>query len=108
MAEGLPAADVVTLDRVICCYPDMPGLVGVSAAHARELWGAVLPRERLITRWVLAALNVLQRLRRSAFRVYLHSTDGVTRELGARGFRLRHHERTFLWQVMVWRRGEAG
>ena len=42
--------DVVTLDRVICCYPDMPALVDASAAHARRLFGFVAPRERWLTR----------------------------------------------------------
>lgn len=32
LAPTLPDADVVTLDRVICCYPDMHRLVELSAA----------------------------------------------------------------------------
>src|SRR5262245_31553857 len=36
LAPTLDAADVVTLDRVICCYPDMPALVARSAALARH------------------------------------------------------------------------
>src|SRR5688500_17373791 len=35
LAERVPLADVVTLDRVICCYPDMPALVEASATRAR-------------------------------------------------------------------------
>ena len=34
LAPELPAADVVTLDRVICCYPDVDALVDLSAARA--------------------------------------------------------------------------
>src|SRR6266480_1931756 len=39
LAPELPPADIVTLDRVICCYPDLPALVGLSAAHARRVYG---------------------------------------------------------------------
>src|SRR5258707_1794781 len=27
LADGVPPADIVTLDRSVCCYPDMPALV---------------------------------------------------------------------------------
>jgi hypothetical protein len=36
LADSVPDADVVTLDRVVCCYPDMPALVRASAPKARH------------------------------------------------------------------------
>ena len=44
LAPEIPSADIVTLDRVICCYRDMPALVAQSAARARKLYGVVYPR----------------------------------------------------------------
>lgn len=41
LASTLPDADVVTLDRVICCYPDMARLVELSAAKAKRVYGLV-------------------------------------------------------------------
>lgn len=101
-APAIPSADIVILDRVICCYPDMEALVDTSAAHARIAWGAVFPREHLPMRLALAVANLLLRLRRSAFRVYAHSTAGVEEVLRAQGFTPRVHRRTLLWQVTVW------
>ena len=46
MSDEIEAADVVTLDRVICCYPDMEALVGRSAERALRLYGLVHPRDR--------------------------------------------------------------
>ena len=37
IADEIPAADIVTLDRVICCYPDMPALVGMTVERRDEL-----------------------------------------------------------------------
>ena len=34
LAAQITPADIVTLDRVVCCYPDMEKLVGLSAARA--------------------------------------------------------------------------
>ena len=45
-AAAIDPADIVTLDRVICCYPDAEGLVGLSAARVRTAYGLVLPRDR--------------------------------------------------------------
>jgi hypothetical protein len=35
--EGVEAADVVVLHRVVCCYPDYERLLGRAAQHARRL-----------------------------------------------------------------------
>ena len=43
VAAEVEPADVVTLDRVICCYPDVRALVGQSARHARRAVRAGLP-----------------------------------------------------------------
>jgi magnesium-protoporphyrin O-methyltransferase len=45
MAHRIPQAGIVTLDRVICCYHDMEGLVDRSAALASKLYGVVYPRD---------------------------------------------------------------
>src|SRR5712671_2640325 len=39
VAPEVAPADIVTLDRVLCCYPDMPALVTASISHAKQLYG---------------------------------------------------------------------
>src|SRR4029450_9821507 len=36
-AGPVPAADVVVMNRVVCCSPDPDALVGAAASHARRL-----------------------------------------------------------------------
>ena len=43
LAPDLPAADIVTLDRVICCYDDMPKLVAASVSLVRKMYALVFP-----------------------------------------------------------------
>jgi magnesium-protoporphyrin O-methyltransferase len=104
LAPALPALDVVTLDRVICCYPDVTGLVRASASHAGKLWGAVFPRERQGVRLAFRLFNLWQRIRGKAFRVYVHPTARVEQELRAEGLSPLFVGRTFVWQVMLWGR----
>src|SRR6266508_1653682 len=58
LAAEIDVADVVTLDRVVCCYPDLEGLLGPSAHRARGGLGLVLPRDRWIIRLGLRVLNL--------------------------------------------------
>ena len=43
VAPDIEPADIVTLDKVICCYDDVEGLVDLSSQRAARLYGVVLP-----------------------------------------------------------------
>ncbi|HEV2149761.1 MAG TPA: class I SAM-dependent methyltransferase [Longimicrobiaceae bacterium] len=107
LAAELPEADVVTLDRVVCCYPDMPRLVEASASKARHLYGLSYPRRRWATRAAFAAGNLFFRLRGSAFRTYLHPPEAIAAELRRQGLQCIAQDRTFLWHVALYRRVQA-
>jgi len=104
LAPEISAADVVTLDRVICCYPDMEGLVSASAGHARRLYGAVFPRERWFLRLMLALGNLARRLRRNAFRAYVHPVREIDATIRRQGLSARRIHDTFVWRVVVYSR----
>ena len=104
LAPSLAPADVVTLDRVICCYPDVDRLVAASIKKARHLYGLVFPRERLLTRAGVPLANAWFRLRGSAFRTYVHPTEQVESIIHACGFRRTSLRHSFLWQVATYAR----
>ena len=104
VAAQLPPVDIVTLDRVICCYPDMEGLVVLSTAKARRLYGVVYPRDGWWMKVGMAAVNVYCRLRKNAFRVHVHSVTAIDREIRRAGMRRRLHHRGFVWEVGLYER----
>jgi len=104
LAEKVASADIVTLDRVICCYDEVEKLVGLSAERARKLYGVVYPRD---TWWVKAGLwleNFFLRLRKSPYRSYVHPTEAVEALLTRNGLKRRTYRQTFVWQVVVYSR----
>jgi hypothetical protein len=108
LADEVEPADVVTLDRVICCYPDMESLVGRSADRALRLYGLVYPRDEWWVGLGVRATNVGMRLARKAFRAHLHRTgavDAVAREHGL-ALKLARHAGP-VWQVAVYERGTS-
>ncbi len=104
LAPELPPTDIVTLDRVICCYPDMPALVGFAAALAREAYGVVYPRDTWWVKVGLALGNLVLWARRNPFRAYAHPTAAVDALVRDHGFAPRFARKTLVWQVVVYGR----
>jgi SAM-dependent methyltransferase len=107
LAERVPPADIVTLDRVLCCYPGMERLVGASAARAERLYGVVYPRNRWWLRMAFPLPNLWFRLRGSDFRVYLHTPERIDEAIRAQGLEPVVERRTLVWHVALYTRRQA-
>ena len=104
LAPQVAAADIVTLDRVVCCYPDMEPLVRLSAERCRRLYGLSYPRYRWPVRAVVSTENAFRRLFRNPFRSFVHSPVVMDRLLTALGFKLQSKVRTYAWEIVVYAR----
>jgi Methyltransferase domain len=105
LADRIEPADVVTLDRVICCYPDMESLVGRSADRARRLYGLVYPRDAWWVASGFRVMNAIMRLTGRAFRVHLHDTSSVDAVARGHGLSPKVVRRAGpVWQVAVYGR----
>ena len=62
LAADIPATDIVTLDRVICWYHDMPALVGLSADRAGALYALVFPHDAAWVRLAIGIANAFERM----------------------------------------------
>jgi 2-polyprenyl-3-methyl-5-hydroxy-6-metoxy-1,4-benzoquinol methylase len=103
-ASDVDVADIVTLDRVVCCYPDVESLVRLSATRARSLYGLVLPRDRRLLRWSLPLLNAWFRLRGFRYRTFLHRNARVDDIVAKAGLRPIREDNTFVWRVVLYER----
>jgi 2-polyprenyl-3-methyl-5-hydroxy-6-metoxy-1,4-benzoquinol methylase len=103
IADSVPSADIVTLDRVICCYHDMPDLVNKSLAKARKLYGIVIPIDKW---WVKLTTSIYYNLRfliqRNPFRVFVHSTEAVEGLISSKGFERIFYDVKGTWQISVY------
>jgi magnesium-protoporphyrin O-methyltransferase len=103
-ADEIEPADIVTLDRVICCYDDMNKLVDLSAARARKWYGLVYPRDEWWVKVGLYLMNIYFRLRRSPYRAFVHPTRSVEALVKRYGFKRHFYHQTWYWQVVVFNR----
>lgn len=103
-AARVSAADVVILDRVVCCYPDAPALVRAAAEHAREVLVMTLPVERPWMGLARELINMWPRITGSRFRFFVHPTKVVRNAAEGQGMRLERREHGWLWQMLVFTR----
>jgi magnesium-protoporphyrin O-methyltransferase len=104
LAADIPQCDIVTLDRVVCCYHDVKSLVEKSAAKTRLLYGLVYPLSNWKARLAGFLENVYHRLHRSPFRFFVHQTKVVEEILRTEGFEQRFYKKAGMWQIVVYRR----
>jgi 2-polyprenyl-3-methyl-5-hydroxy-6-metoxy-1,4-benzoquinol methylase len=104
LAGMLPDADVVTLDRVICCCPDAKTLLNAAAARTRELLAFTYPRDRWYMRAVIGVQNVLRRVRGNKFRVFVHPPQQMCATLESNGLIRAARRETLAWVLDIYRR----
>jgi magnesium-protoporphyrin O-methyltransferase len=97
--EEVEPADVVVLNRVVCCYPDYERLLGAAAEHARRLVVFSYPRRNVVSRAIVTAQNLAFRLLRREFRTFTHPPDAMLAVLAGRGLTPAYAHTGFAWCV---------
>jgi hypothetical protein len=100
-AHDAPTADIVVLHRVICCYPDPDALVAAACDRSRDRIAITIPRESWWVRAGFAGMNAWLRLRRIAFRGFVHPVAGMLEVADSRGFRPVHRETRGIWESII-------
>ena len=102
--EDVEPADVVVMNRVVCCSPDGLALTGVAARLARRTLVLSFPRDAFWVRAGLGLINGSLRLMRRSFRVFLHSPAALVASAEAEGLRLTESGRRVAWEFAAFRR----
>ena len=105
---SVEAADVVVMNRVICCYSDMPKLASAAAVRAKGMLVMSFPNYRLWTRLGLTIVNLVFRVIRMQFRVFLHPPVRILAAVEHRGFKTRLNQPGLIWQIVALERTPGG
>jgi magnesium-protoporphyrin O-methyltransferase len=104
LAGDTAPADIVTLDRVVCCYGDWATLIDRSTERAHRLIGLVYPNDRWWMRLVVGTGNLVIRLFRQQFRFYIHPEREIDARIRGGGFERHFRHRSIGWQTVLYRR----
>ena len=108
LSDSIAPADVVILDKVICCYPDADSLVRRSADKAARSYAFTIPRDRWSVRLVFWCAGRMLALIRCGFRTHVHDVDAIERRLSHAGFERVFQASTFIWLTRVYARRAVG
>ncbi len=92
-------ADVVTMDRVVCCYPEFRPLLERAARSSRRLLALSYPRDRWDVRLVVWLTNVFRAAVGNPFRAAVHPAAAMEACITAQGFRREARTGTLVWAV---------
>ncbi|HLD93476.1 MAG TPA: class I SAM-dependent methyltransferase [Anaerolineales bacterium] len=104
LAPDLKPADIVTLDKVICCYDDMPPLVRKSARLAKRFYGIVVPRDTWWLRIAFRVMDTFQNLFGNPYRAFVHPMEKIESIINRAGLKRVFERRNWMWQVVLYSR----
>ena len=105
LAESVPSAELVTLDRVINVYPDWERLAGLAAARAERLYCLVYPRDTRMVRLVIFMMNLFLRLLRKPVRAAVRSPHVIEQIASENGLSALFSRNVgAAWQVSIFHR----
>lgn len=101
---AIPPADIVVMNRVVCCYADMPALTAAAAGHASEVMVLSFPRAAWWIRVALGLANFLFWATRREFKIFVHRPAQILAISQRHGLSTVLNDRGVLWTVAAMRR----
>jgi magnesium-protoporphyrin O-methyltransferase len=102
VAAQLPSATIVTLDRVICCYPAYEPMLKAALQRAERFLALSYPRDEWYVRAGIGLENTMRRLKHNPFQAFVHPASKMSRIIDRAGFQLASRNRTLMWCADVY------
>jgi 2-polyprenyl-3-methyl-5-hydroxy-6-metoxy-1,4-benzoquinol methylase len=98
------SADVVILDKVVCCYQLPDGLIARATEKSASLLAVSYPRNGLLARLGFTSMEFLGEVLGWSFHPYYHDPEMLDAAIGAAGFAEVYAGCTLIWQVKLFKR----
>ncbi|HZD22093.1 MAG TPA: class I SAM-dependent methyltransferase [Acidimicrobiia bacterium] len=103
-SDAIEKADVVVLNRVVCCYPWMQPMIEAVTAKTGWLLALSVPRDHFLSHTMVGIGNSYNRLRRCGFRAFVHAMADIEAVATNSGFTQVFSETGLVWRGMVFER----
>ena len=97
VADSLTVADIVVLDRVVCCYPNYVALLRSAVARCGGMLALSYPLDRWYVRAMIRVENFVRRVRGDEFRAFVHPVTDMEAIVQEAGFRRLSRTATRVW-----------
>lgn len=92
-------AHYITLDKVVCCYPNYKEILEATCEKATEAISLSYPMDGIISQAIRKMGDILMSFRDNSFRPFIHSVKDIRNLLEQKGFHRVIHTLAFPWHV---------
>jgi methyltransferase family protein len=107
----MPSSDIVVMDKVLCCYPDYDALLRNASDASKQMLGFIVPRDegwmKPFMRCGAAMINLVERLRKTGFKFYLHPLGTIHRQLVEKGFHPAEKAKSRVWLIYLYKKSDT-
>jgi ubiquinone/menaquinone biosynthesis C-methylase UbiE len=104
MSGSAGSADIVLLDKVLCCYANPEALIRISTAKATMIYAVSYPRNAWFARVGFSVVERMGILFHWSFHPFYHPPTWLDATIKSQGFQEIDSGSTLIWQVKVFRR----
>ena len=103
-ADQIPPHDIVTLEKVVCCYPYVKDLLNNSLSKTKKYYALVYPMDSIASKIVNAIGHLYLRIISNPFRTYIHSEKMMHELIEKNGFKKMYYGKKFPWRIVVYKK----
>lgn len=107
LSHEVSSADITMLDKVICCYENLEGLITASADKTKEIYVLIYPPDTILVKLIFKIEIAIAKIFRSGFRPYWHQWSNVRVLMNRLNFSLTSSQSTLLWKADIYRRNNG-
>ena len=103
-ADSIDQHAIVTLEKVVCCYPDVRALLLNSTDKASNYYGLVYPKDTWLSRFLIRLTHLYFYIKKNPFRTFVHSEHEIQKIVTGQGFELIHKGGAGIWRITLFKR----
>ena len=100
-SRSFPLADVVVLDRVVCCYPDATTLLEKAARHSNQALVFTYPRPLWFMPLFRAVCALGMKVMRREYRFFLHDPAVLMKAAKGSGHKYEETRTVGMWRLVT-------
>ena len=104
--QKLSDPDFITLDKVVCCYPNYREILESTCKKSRSHISLTYPMDGIISQIVRSFVGITFLLKKNPFRPYIHSVANIRGIFAEQGYKRIAHDMAFPWHVETYVQSE--
>lgn len=105
--SSIKTADFITLDKVVCCYPNYKEILEVTCDKASRVVSLSYPLDGFISNLIRIMGDLLMRFTNNPFRPFIHSVEEIRNVFKQKNYERVAYNLTFPWHVETYVKQEV-